>query len=163
MYVTNFQQYEDDGLRIIGGKKAVEHSHPWIARIVKGCAGGLCLKELIANIFYFLHELIFLICLGYPISELPGNYFLYCLREFPSLTFLGLCAGALISRRHVLTAYHCTYPKMFESFLIHIFYFVYSSHFVPLHFVENFYCQWKREYCHKLFLTPPSSLSHQEE
>ena len=51
-----FQPYEDDGLRIIGGKKAVEHSHPWIARIVRGCAKGLCLKDLIAN-FFFLDTL----------------------------------------------------------------------------------------------------------
>jgi len=53
---------KDDGMRIIGGRKAKENSHPWIARLVRGCAAGLC-------------------------------------------------AGALISRRHVLTAYHCTFNK----------------------------------------------------
>ena len=59
MYVKNLQQYEDDGLRIIGGKKAEEHSHPWIARIVLGCAEGLCLKELIENFVSFVQIIFF--------------------------------------------------------------------------------------------------------
>ena len=32
-------QVKDDSWRIIGGEKAVEHSQPWIVRLVHGCSG----------------------------------------------------------------------------------------------------------------------------
>ena len=49
---SNFQAYEDNGDEIIGGQEAEENLHPWIARIVGGCAKGLCLKQLIVNSFF---------------------------------------------------------------------------------------------------------------